>query len=215
MSTTLIVNEIFRSVQGEGTRAGSICAFVRLTGCNLRCNWCDTRYAWDDGRPMEIADVLARLAELHCPLVEVTGGEPLLQSGATELLERLCDENYEVLLETNGSYNISSVDSRVVRIVDFKCPSSGHVSANKWINVEYLTGRDEVKFVIADRDDFDFAVEALREHDLSGICTVIFSPLWNAMDTAVLAGWLIEEGLDVRLGLQLHKIIWPDEERGV
>ncbi len=215
MSGTLIVNEIFRSIQGEGTRAGRTCTFVRLTGCNLRCSWCDSQYAREEGVEMPLDDVLARVEKLNCRLVEVTGGEPLGQSGTTELLERLCDEGYEVLLETNGSYNISNVDERVVRIVDFKCPSSGEAVNNRWENVEHLTGRDEVKFVIADRADYDFAREAVVKHNLDSRCKIIFSPVFGLLPPATLAEWILDDDLDVRLGVQLHKIIWPGKDRSV
>jgi len=215
MSETLIVNEIFKSIQGESTRAGLPCVMVRLAGCNLRCSWCDTVYARDAaaGDEMTVDDVLARVCELRCPRVEVTGGEPLAQAACLPLLTRLCDAGFETLLETNGSKDISHVDPRVVRIVDFKCPSSGAGASNRWTNVENLTARDEVKFVIADRRDYEFARQALAGHVLTERCAVIFSPL-DASAPADLAGWILDDGLDVRLGLQLHKIIWPDKNRG-
>ncbi|MCK4602608.1 MAG: radical SAM protein, partial [Phycisphaerae bacterium] len=176
MGKALLVNEIFRSIQGEGARAGLPCTLVRLTGCNLRCNWCDTKYAWAEGREMSVDEVLARVAELRCRRVEVTGGEPLAQPAAMELLRRLCEAGYETLLETNGSLDISQVDPRVVRIVDLKCPSSGQADANRWENVEHLSSRDEVKFVIADRDDYEFACDAVRRGELTGKCITTFSP---------------------------------------
>ncbi len=215
MSETLIVNEIFLSLQGEGTRAGLPCVLVRLAGCNLRCRWCDTRYAWDTGEAMSTDDVLARVAELGCRRVEVTGGEPLAQLATPELLRRLCDAGCETLMETNGSLDISRVDERVVRIVDFKCPSSGEAEANRWENVAHLTACDEVKFVIADRGDFEFARDAARLHEIAARCTIIFSPVLDELKPATLAEWILEDGLDVRLGLQLHKIIWLDKDRGV
>ena len=216
MSETLIVNEIFKSIQGESTRAGLPCVMIRLAGCNLHCAWCDTAYAQpaDAGQAMSVQDVLARVAELNCPRAEVTGGEPLLQPAATALLARLCDAGFETLLETNGSQDIAPVDPRVVRIVDFKCPSSGAEAANRWENVEHLTARDEVKFVIADRRDYQYARDAAARHGLARRCTVIFSPAAPAAP-AELARWILQDGLDVRLGLQLHKIIWPEENRGV
>ena len=215
MSGTLLVNEIFRSIQGEGTRAGLPCTLVRLTGCNLRCSWCDTPHARKEGRWASPDEVLARVAEFGCPRVEVTGGEPLMQSETPGLLRRLCEAGYETLLETNGSMDISDVDERVVRIVDFKCPSSGEQPANRWQNVPHLTQRDEVKFVLADRTDFDFACDAVATHDLTARCAVIFSPILGRLAPATLAEWILGAGLDVRLGLQLHRIIWPRQDRGV
>jgi len=216
MSRTLIVSEIFKSIQGESTRAGLPCVMVRLAGCNLRCSWCDTLYARDPaaGQPMSVADVLARVAELGGRRVEVTGGEPLTQKACCDLLERLCEAGFETLLETNGSQDIAPVDPRVVRIVDFKCPASGARAANRWANVEHLTARDEVKFVIADRGDYAFARDAIVRYALLGRCAVILSPV-DISAAAELAAWILHDGLDVRLGLQLHKMIWPDRDRGV
>ena len=211
----LIVSEIFHSIQGEGTRAGLPCTFVRLAGCNLRCARCDTRYAMEDGQAMTVEDVLSRVEAFGCPRVEVTGGEPLLQEAAPELLWRLCDAGGEVLLETNGSLDIDLADRRVVRIVDFKAPSSGQEGSNLWSNVERLTPRDEVKFVVADRADFDWAVAAAQQHGLLVGCPVIFSPVLDRLKPATLAEWILAERMDVRLGLQLHKVIWPGEDRGV
>jgi len=215
MDRTLKVSEIFFSIQGEGTRAGRPCAMVRLAGCNLRCAWCDTLYARRGGDEMSLADVLARVEAFGCELVEVTGGEPLTQPAALELLSRLADAGYETLLETNGSIDISPVDARVIRIVDFKCPSSGQAERNLWTNADRLTGRDEVKFVIADRADYDFARRAVGERELAARCAVIFSPVHDRLAPAELAEWILADGLPVRLGMQLHKIIWPDRTRGV
>ncbi len=211
----LKVSEIFLSVQGEGSRAGRPCAFVRLAGCNLQCNWCDTQYAWQDGREMSLADVLGEVGKLGCSMVEVTGGEPLDQPEAFELLRELADAGYETLLETNGSIDISPVDPRVVRIVDVKCPSSGAESANCPANVKALTSGDEVKFVLADRADYEFACETLGKHGLSERCVVLFSPVSGILDPAELAKWILSDKLNVRLNLQLHRIIWPDQNRGV
>ena len=215
MAATLSVSEVFRSIQGEASRAGLPCAFVRLAGCNLRCTWCDTQYAWSGGREMTVEEVLAEVARLRCPRVEVTGGEPLIQPAAGELLRRLCAAGYETLLETNGSQDIGGLDPRVVRIVDFKCPSSGQTHANRWANVRHLAGRDEVKFVLADRADYEFAHAMMIEHGLRAKCAVVLSPAHGLLDPADLAEWILADGLDVRLGLQLHKLIWPDRERGV
>lgn len=206
---------MFRSLQGEGTRAGLPCSFVRLGGCNLRCAWCDTRYAWEGGRMMSVDETLRQVAELGCRRVELTGGEPLLQEGALELLRRLCDLGYETLLETNGSVDVSAVDRRVVKIVDFKCPSSGQTAHNRYENAQALTARDEVKFVLADRADFDFARDLTDRLALVGRVAVIYSCVAGRLDPATLAKWILETGLDVRLGVQLHKVIWPHRDRGV
>jgi 7-carboxy-7-deazaguanine synthase len=211
----LNVSEIFLSIQGEGGATGLPCVIVRLAGCNLRCDWCDTAYAQQGGQAMSVEQILARVEQFPCRRVEVTGGEPLLQPAAGELLTQLCDRGWTVLLETNGSQDISTVDSRVVKIVDFKCPSSGQQDANRWSNVAALAPRDEVKFVLADRADYDYAKEKLAACNLRSRCAVIFSPVFGRLDPAELARWILADGLDVRLGLQLHKIIWPGRDRGV
>jgi 7-carboxy-7-deazaguanine synthase len=210
----LSVCEIFLSLQGEASRIGLPCAFVRLAGCNLRCQWCDTQYARQGGQDMTVKDVMARVSRFNCRRVEVTGGEPLCQPAALELMAALCDAGWEVLLETNGSRDIGPVDSRVARIVDFKCPSSGMSRENLWSNVERLCGRDEVKFVLADRGDYNFAAAAVGGRGLLDRCPVIFSPVHGRLAPADLAEWILADGLDIRLGLQLHKLLWPDEPRG-
>jgi len=215
VSDLLKVSEIFSSIQGECARAGRPCTLVRLSGCNLRCRWCDTRYALTGGREMSVGEVLGRVEELGCKLVEVTGGEPLTQPAALELLRALADAGHETLLETNGSLDISPVDRRVARIVDFKCPSSGQQANNLWDNVSHLRAADEVKFVLADRADYAFAREALRLHALRRRCAVVFSPVFGRLAPARLAEWILADGLDVRLSLQLHRIIWPHADRGV
>lgn len=213
---TFLVSETILSIQGESSRAGLPCVLVRLAGCNLNCSWCDTPHAQapDAGDEMTQEDILAKVRDFHCPRVELTGGEPLLQDGAAELLRALCDAGYETLLETNGSLDISNVDERVRRIVDVKCPSSGHVEANLWENLGRLTERDEVKFVIADRNDYEFAKKVLNEYSLADTCAVFFSPVWEKLSASTLAEWILADRLDVRLGMQLHKIIWPKEDRG-
>lgn len=215
MSQLLKVNEIFLSLQGEGTRAGLPCSFVRLAGCNLRCTWCDTPYAWSNGQDMSIADVLRRLEELGCPRVEVTGGEPLAQALTPELLLAMIDGGYETLLETNGSLDLAPVDGRATKIVDYKCPSSGHADSFLPSNIELLGPLDEVKFVLADSGDFDFAVNIVRRHELGQRCIVIFSPVFGQLAPANLSAWILNEKIDVRLGLQLQKFIWPGRDRGV
>ncbi len=217
MSDKLRISEIFLSIQGEGTRAGLPCTLVRLAGCNLRCSWCDTKYAQDpaEGREMSTADILQQVERLTCRRVEMTGGEPLLQPAVGPLLTKLCNDGYEVLLETNGSMDLSGVDPRVVRIVDCKCPSSNCADAMRPENFRHLARGDEVKFVLADRDDYDYARKTIAEHDLLNRCTVIFSPVAERLLPANLAEWTLADGLDVRLGLQLHRIIWPDQDRSV
>ena len=215
----LKVTEIFLSIQGEGSRAGLPCTLVRLCGCNLRCRWCDTRYAWSDGHEMGVEDILKEVRRLGCRRVELTGGEPLMQDGSRELLGRLCAGGNEVLLETNGSLDIGGLDERVVRIMDIKCPSSGCDGATRWENVPLLTPRDEVKFVLADRVDYDYARSVIARYDLARRCHVLLSPLMPGgqaeLPPGQLAQWMLQDGLDARLNLQLHKIIWPQKDRGV
>ena len=212
----LVVNEIFHSIQGESSFSGYPCVFVRLTGCNLRCTYCDTRYAYDQGRPMGITEILARVRAHQCRLVEVTGGEPLIQEETPELILSMLQEGFTVLLETNGSRDIDRVDHRCVRIVDIKCPSSGQLEFNDLSNLSRLTDRDELKFVIGHKQDYDYAthiVRSLRHAD--GNPRVNFSPVFGALAPRVLAKWILEDHLEVRLNLQLHKIIWDPEQRGV
>jgi 7-carboxy-7-deazaguanine synthase len=211
----LRINEIFHSLQGEGTRVGLPCVFVRLTGCHLRCTWCDTAYAFTEGRWMELDEILTQVRGFGCPLVEVTGGEPLLQPAVHPLLNRLADEFPTVLLETSGALSIATVDPRVVRIVDIKCPGSGESARNHWPNIDLLTPRDEVKFVLADRTDYDWAREVVQRYNLPARCPVIFAPVHQTLNPADLAGWVLADRLDVRVGLQLHKILWPHAVRGV
>jgi 7-carboxy-7-deazaguanine synthase len=212
---SLRVNEIFHSIQGEGTRAGVPCVFVRLTGCHLRCVWCDTEYAFDEGDWMTLDEILDQVRAYRCPTVEVTGGEPLLQPAVYPLLSRLADEFPTVLLETGGAISIENVDPRVVRIVDIKCPGSGESDRNHWPNTDLLTPRDEVKFVLADRRDYDWAKEVLARYGLLTRCPVIFGPVYNQLNPADLAAWVLADRLGVRIGLQLHKLIWPAAARGV
>ena len=217
MSTNrLRINEIFHSVQGEGTRIGRRCAFVRLTGCHLRCTWCDTEYAFYEGGWMSLAQIHAELAAFDCPLVQITGGEPLLQPAVYPLMSELADRGHEVLLETSGAMLLDRVDPRVARIMDLKCPGSGEVERNDWGNVELLTDRDEVKFVIADRADYEWARDALRRYTLSERCAaVLFSPVHGTLPPVELTNWVLADRLPVRLGVQLHKVIWSPETRGV
>lgn len=213
----LRVNEIFYSIQGESSFAGNPCVFVRLTGCNLRCTYCDTRYAYEEGEDLEINEIVARVSSMQCPLVEVTGGEPLIQKETPVLIHHLLEAGYDVLLETNGTCDISRIDDRCVKIVDFKCPSSGETSHSDLKNLERLTSRDEVKFVIADRKDYEYAKHLLdrKGFNISEQTPVHFSPVFGRMDPKTLAAWILKDRLGVRLHLQLHKLIWPSDERGV
>jgi 7-carboxy-7-deazaguanine synthase len=252
---SLMVNEIYRSVQGESTWAGLPCIFVRLTACNLRCSYCDTAYAFTEGRRWTFGDVLKRIAELadpkgsglgprviagggsservRLPLIEFTGGEPLLQRGAVTLMRQLCDEGWTVLVETGGSLDISALDSRIHRIVDVKCPSSGESGRNRWANLSVLTWRDEVKFVMGTREDYEYAKGVLDQHDLAARCSVLFSwvtPLTGSqkhpalkpvpdgqtpVSRQALVEMVLADNLPVRFQLQMHKFIWTPEERGV
>ena len=211
----LRVNEIFYSIQGESTFAGRPCVLVRLTGCQMRCTWCDTEYSFHEGRWMRVDDVIEEVLAYGCPLAEVTGGEPLLQPGAHTLMSGLCDRGLEVLLETGGGLDISGVDPRVRRIVDLKCPASGEADNNHWPNVAHLRETDEVKLVIQDRRDYEWAQKAIREHRIDRLCTVHLSPVWSALEPAELAAWVLEDRLPVRVSLQLHKTLWGAGKRGV
>lgn len=248
MSDTLVVNEIYLSLQGESSFAGLPCVFVRLTACNLRCSYCDTAYAFNEGRKMPLADVLAKVRRLAqpfraapsenenhgcLPLIELTGGEPLLQPNALPLMKQLCDDGLTVLIETSGAHDIAVIDPRVRRIMDLKCPGSGEVARNRWENIPLLKGTDEVKFVIGTLEDYKWAKEQIVRHKLAAICPLLFS--WVAplapsqqdkslkrvpagqtpLTRRELAERIIADALPVRFQVQLHKVIWPPEERGV
>jgi 7-carboxy-7-deazaguanine synthase len=258
MSESLVVNEIYLSLQGESTFAGLPCIFVRLTACNLRCSYCDTAYAFTEGKKRGMAEVRAevnRLADayvgsetgnskrpisaaghrpaLRLPLVELTGGEPLLQAGALPLMEQLCDDGFTVLVETSGALDISKVDPRVRRIMDLKCPSSGEVERNRWENLQHLRATDEIKFVIGTEEDYAWTKDQIRKHDLEALCPLLISwvhPLapeqqhpslkkvpagQTLISRQVLAERIIADALPVRFQLQMHKVIWPPERRGV
>ncbi len=211
----LKVTEIFHSIQGESTHAGRPCVFIRLTGCPLRCTWCDTAYAFYGGRDLTEDDVVAQVRAFGCPLVEVTGGEPLSQPNAFPLLTRLCDEGFEVLLETSGALDTAGVDRRVHVVLDVKCPGSGMAERMHWPNLQRLASRDEVKFVIKDRGDYEWAREVIRSRDLAARCTVLVSPVFGEMDARQLAEWVLADRLPVRFQLQLHKHVWAPDMRGV
>ena len=213
----LKVNEIFYSIQGESSYAGYPCVFVRLTGCNLRCSYCDTRYAYEDGDEWEIEQILEKVRNYRCSIVEITGGEPLTQEDTSLLATRLLTENFTVLVETNGSMDIDRVDRRCVRVVDVKCPSSGEAASFYRENLAKLTSNDELKFVIAERADYDFAGQILKEMEREGfrVGHIHFSPVFGSINPKELAEWILEDHLQVRLHIQLHKIIWEPNTRGV
>ncbi|MGE0863018.1 MAG: radical SAM protein [Vicinamibacterales bacterium] len=212
----LTINEIFHSIQGESTHAGRPCVFVRLTACDLRCRWCDTPYAFHEGRKMSVDEVVADVEARGCPVVEVTGGEPLLQADVYPLMQRLLDAGKTVLIETGGHRSIARVPAGVVRIMDVKCPGSGEAEKNDWSNMALLTPADEVKFVIADRADYDYARAVVQREQLTGrVAAVLFSPVHGELDAKQLAEWVIADRLEVRVQLQMHKYIWSPQTRGV
>ena len=215
MADTLVINEIFYSIQGESSYAGWPCIFVRLTGCHLRCTWCDTAYAFDNGQPMTLDDIIAKVRSFEGSLVEVTGGEPLLQPNVLPLLTRLCDLGKTALLETSGTLDVAPVDPRVVKIMDLKCPSSGEAAKNRYTNLRHLTKVDEVKFVIADRTDYDWAKRIITDEQLNQRCVVLFSPVVERLPLRTLADWILADHLPVRLQTQWQKLIWGATARGV
>ncbi|MDR3620745.1 MAG: radical SAM protein [Paludisphaera borealis] len=211
----LVVHEIYRSLQGESTYAGLPCVFVRLTACHLRCVYCDTPHAFQQGEPLSLDDVVEQALKLGDELVEITGGEPLLQDEVYPLMARLADQGRTVLLETSGAVDTSLVDPRVRVILDLKTPGSGELAANVWSNLDRLKPIDEVKFVLCSRDDFDWAVDVVRRHDLTRRCPVLFSAVFGQVNPTDLAAWILESRLPVRLQLQQHKILWDPKARGV
>ena len=211
----LIINEIFFSIQGESSRIGLPCVFVRLTSCDLRCTWCDTVYAFHEGTEMKIDDIINKVKEYTCKLVEITGGEPLVQDNVHMLMKRLCDENYDVMIETGGHRDISGIDPRVKRIMDIKCPGSLMEKRNRWENIEALTTRDEVKFVVADEIDYEWAKEVMKKYNLAARCTILLSPVFGNIENRMLAEWILRDHLQVQFQLQIHKYIWDPATRGV
>ncbi len=207
----LRVTEIFLSLQGEADSVGWPTVFVRLTGCPLRCRYCDTEYAFSGGEALALDGVLARVAEFGVRHVTVTGGEPLAQKGCRELLSRLCDAGHRVSLETSGALDVNGVDPRVVKVVDLKTPASGECERNRYCNIEHLSPADQIKFVICDRADYEWARAQVRERELDRICTVLFSPVAGGLEPRELAEWIIADRLPVRFQLQLHKLLWGDE----
>ena len=213
---TLKINEIYESIQGESTWAGERCVFVRLTFCDLRCTYCDTEYAFYEGKKRSLGEIVDDVLTFDCPLVEITGGEPLLQRNALPLMAMLADADRTVLLETSGAHDISAVDPRVHRIMDLKTPGSGEVERNLFSNIDYLTSRDEVKFVIGSREDYEWSRTQLRDRRLADRCrAVLFSPIFGRIDPREIVEWILADKLPVRFQLQMHKFIWTPTQRGV
>lgn len=218
---TLKINEIFFSIQGESSHAGKPCVFVRLTYCNLRCTYCDTEYAFYDGRDMLIDEIVKEVKKYNCRTVEVTGGEPLMQKPVHTLMTRLCDEGYEVLIETGGSLDISIIDPRVFKIMDLKCPSSNMMHKNRYENIPHLLPHDEVKFVIGTREDYEWAIEQIRQYHIQVKCgTILFSPVFGSIEPVEIVNWMLTDQLqkeipNLRFQIQMHKMIWTPETRGV
>jgi 7-carboxy-7-deazaguanine synthase len=212
----LKINEIYQSIQGESTSSGRRCVFVRLTYCNLRCAYCDTEYAFYEGREMSLQEIISEVKEYHCQLVEITGGEPLVQrEECLMLMKNLCDLGYEVMIETGGSLSIKEIDKRVKVIMDFKCPSSGMADKNLYDNIDHLTKTDEVKFVIGTREDYEWSKQITERYQLADKCIVMFSCVFDKLQPLSLVNWILEDKLDVRFQLQQHKYIWHPETKGV
>ena len=213
---TLTINEIYHSVQGESTWAGQPRVFERLTFCDLRCNYCDTEYAFYEGKKRTLKEILDAVITFRCALVEITGGEPLLQKNVLPLMSMLCDASYTVLLETSGAHDIAKVDPRVHRIMDLKTPGSGEAHKNLWLNIDHLASRDEVKFVIGSREDYEWSREKMERYELPKRChAVLFSPIFGRIDPRQIVEWILADRLDVRFQLQMHKFIWSPTQRGV
>lgn len=212
---SLVINEIFHSIQGESSFAGMPCVFVRLTYCNIRCTWCDTEYSFYEGKPMTLDAIIGAVEAYGCRRVEITGGEPLFQPEVLPLMRRLCDAGYEVLLETGGSLDVAPVDPRVRRIVDFKCPSSGMEKKNLWSIAGHLTPLDEVKFVIGDREDYEWSKRKIAEYQLTSKSPVLMSVVFGKLEPITLSEWILADRLDVRFQLQMHKYIWHPDMKGV
>ncbi|UCH65964.1 MAG: radical SAM protein [Ignavibacterium sp.] len=211
----LKINEIYHSIQGEGSSAGLPCVFVRLTYCNLLCTYCDTEYAFYDGEDKTIDEIISDVKKYNCRLVEVTGGEPLYQNECYDLLKKLCDEGFDVSLETAGNMPIEDIDSRVKIIIDLKCPSSKMEKKNLYDNIDYIKPTDEIKFVIGEREDYEWTKEIMKKYNLDSKCEILFSVVFGELEPITLVNWILEDKLDVRFQLQMHKYIWHPETKGV
>lgn len=211
----LKINEIYYSVQGESSKAGLPTVFVRLTYCNLRCSYCDTEYAFHEGVEMSLEGIVEEIKRYDCNLVEITGGEPLFQSESLELMKKLCDDGFEVMLETGGSLPIQDIDNRVMIILDLKCPSSGMMKKNLYENLDFIKPNDEIKFVIGSREDYDWSKEIIIKYSLTGKCSLLFSVVFGKLTPVQLVEWILEDKLKVRYQLQMHKIIWEPSTKGV
>ena len=211
----LKVNEIYASIQGESSHTGLPCVFIRLTGCNLRCTWCDTAYAFHKGDDLTVEDTMQKVENLSLPLVEITGGEPLMQEDVYPLMDKLLETGYRVMLETGGALPIDKVPEEVIKILDIKCPGSGEKKKNHLENLKFLAPHDEVKFVLLDRADYEWSRDLLQKHDLSSSIQVLFSPVFDKLDLKDLSEWILEDRLPVRLQTQLHKVIWNKNAIGV
>ncbi len=211
----LKVNEIFYSIQGEGSKAGLPCIFIRLTYCNLRCSYCDTEYAFYEGSDMSIDEIIQEISKYDCNLVEVTGGEPLVQMESLDLMEQLCDKGYNVMLETGGSLPIMNIDKRVKIIIDFKCPTSKMMKKNDYNNINFLKPIDEVKFVVGNREDYEWTKNLIEKYDLTSKCEILFSTVFGSLENRELVEWILKDNLKVRFQTQLHKYIWEPDRKGV
>ena len=211
----LKINEIYASIQGESSHTGLPCVFIRLTGCNLRCSWCDTAYAFHTGKDLSVEEVLQKVAAFALPLVEITGGEPLMQEQVYPLMESLLEKGYRVMLETGGSLPIHKVPEKVIKILDIKCPGSGEEKKNHLENLKHLSPHDEIKFVLLDRTDYEWSRSLMQKHDLASFTQVLFSPVYDKLDLKDLSQWILEDQLPVRLQTQLHKVIWSKDAIGV
>ncbi len=211
----LKINEIYFSVQGESTHAGLPCVFVRLTYCNLRCTYCDTEYAFYEGKDMSMEDILTEIKKYDCDVVEITGGEPLIQKEVLPLMQILCDSGYKVLIETGGSLPIENIDQRVHVIMDLKCPSSKMMKKNRYENLQFIKPIDELKFVIGSREDYEWSKEIIEKYQLQGRCEILFSVVFESLKPVELVNWIIEDSLKVRFQLQMHKFIWDPKKKGV
>jgi len=212
---SLRINEIFYSIQGESTYAGMPCVFVRLTYCNLRCSYCDTEYAFLEGEYKSFEEILSKIKKYNCSLVEITGGEPLVQKNVLPFMKLLCDNGYKVLIETGGHMDISVIDHRVKRIMDIKCPASGESEKNYWQNLDFIKESDQIKFVISDRTDYEWAKDIIEKYELDKKCPLLMSPNFKKMNNKTLVKWILANQLNVRFQLQMQKYIWPPDQRGV